>query len=74
MKFIFCVRVAQGSQVLQEVADVWRRFRAAKARRNVVDFDDLLGLTVALLQKDKGVLSALRTRWKHVLVDEFQVC
>ena len=40
--------------------------------QNAVDFDDLLGLTVALLRDHEGVRSAQHARFRHVLVDEFQ--
>jgi len=40
---------------------------------NAVDFDDLLGLTVALL-KHKDVRLLYNDKYKHILVDEFQVC
>eukprot|EP00983_Pelagomonas_calceolata_P098219 1158324-Pelagomonas_calceolata.AAC.2 len=39
---------------------------------NAVDFDDLLGLTVALLKR-KDVQSFYNNKFKCVLVDEFQV-
>lgn len=41
-----------------------RRLRAA----NGLDFDDLLGLTVALLRDSPGVADQLRTQFSHVLV------
>ena len=37
-----------------------------------MDFDDLLLLTVRLFQAAPDVLDAYRTRFKHILVDEFQ--
>ena len=40
---------------------------------NGIDFDDLLGLTVALLQTVPQVRQELQRRWQHILVDEFQV-
>lgn len=43
------------------------------AENNAVDFDDLLGLTVALLQQVPSVRQMLQDVWRHVLVDEFQV-
>ena len=39
---------------------------------NAVDFDDLLGLTVALLKR-RDVQWFYNSKFKHVLVDEFQV-
>ncbi len=38
-----------------------------------MNFDDLLGLSVALLQQHPTVRSELQQQWSHVLVDEFQV-
>ncbi|MEU8896279.1 DNA helicase PcrA [Nocardia sp. NPDC048505] len=45
-----------------------RRLRAA----NALDFDDLIGETVALLQKHPQVAEYYRRRFRHVLVDEYQ--
>ncbi len=39
---------------------------------NGADFDDLLGLTVALLQRVPGPRAELQRQWRHVMVDEFQ--
>ncbi|RMH84619.1 MAG: DNA helicase PcrA, partial [Actinomyces sp.] len=61
------------TQILEKrVADVFveyqRRLRAAGA----MDFDDLLGHTVALLRHHPDVLERWRRRFAHVLVDEYQ--
>lgn len=45
-----------------------RRLRAA----NALDFDDLIGETVGLLQKHPAVAEYYRRRFRHVLVDEYQ--
>ncbi|MFF0543479.1 UvrD-helicase domain-containing protein [Nocardia thailandica] len=45
-----------------------RRLRAA----NALDFDDLIGETVALLQSHPQVAEYYRRRFRHVLVDEYQ--
>ncbi|MBU0507876.1 UvrD-helicase domain-containing protein [bacterium] len=44
------------------------RLRAARA----VDFDDLLGLPLALFEKDSSVLELLQRKFDYVLIDEFQ--
>ena len=49
-------------------AEYQRRLRAASA----VDFDDLIGHTVAVLQLYPEVASYYRRRFRHVLVDEYQ--
>mgnify|MGYP002652348819 CR=1 FL=1 len=45
-----------------------RRLRGA----NALDFDDLIGETVALLQHHPQVADYYRRRFRHVLVDEYQ--
>ncbi|WP_067816401.1 DNA helicase PcrA [Nocardia inohanensis] len=45
-----------------------RRLRAA----NALDFDDLIGETVAILQKHPQVAEYYRRRFRHVMVDEYQ--
>ncbi|MEV6070350.1 DNA helicase PcrA [Nocardia sp. NPDC052001] len=45
-----------------------RRLRAA----NAMDFDDLIGETVAMLQRHPQVAEYYRRRFRHVLVDEYQ--
>lgn len=45
-----------------------RRLRAA----NALDFDDLIGETVAVLQAFPQIAQYYRRRFRHVLVDEYQ--
>jgi uncharacterized protein (TIGR00375 family) len=40
--------------------------------RNWVDFDDLIGLSAALLEADSAVAAQWRARFAHICVDEFQ--
>ncbi|QKT06410.1 UvrD-helicase domain-containing protein [Gordonia sp. X0973] len=55
--------------VLARVYDLYqRRLRAA----NAFDFDDLIGETVALLQRHPNVAQYYRRRFRHILVDEYQ--
>ena len=48
------------------------QYEAAKQSRNLCDFDDLLSLWLAFLEKDPSALQQLRQRFRHILVDEFQ--
>lgn len=41
-------------------------------RQGLLDFDDLLERSVAMLAENPGVLAAYRRRYPHVLVDEYQ--
>ena len=54
--------------VAEVYAEYQRRLRAA----NALDFDDLIGETVALLQGHPQIAQYYRRRFRHVLVDEYQ--
>jgi DNA helicase-2/ATP-dependent DNA helicase PcrA len=54
------------------VAEVMRAFAAEKHRRRVVDFDDLLAMTIDGLARDAAWADAVRWRFRHLLVDEAQ--
>ncbi len=57
------------ARVIAEVyAEYQRRLRAA----NALDFDDLIGETVAVLQAFPQIAQYYRRRFRHVLVDEYQ--
>lgn len=54
--------------VARVYAEYQRRLRAA----NALDFDDLIGETVGLLQQHPEIAEYYRRRFRHVLVDEYQ--
>jgi DNA helicase II / ATP-dependent DNA helicase PcrA len=54
--------------VAQAYAEYQRRLRAA----NALDFDDLIGETVAVLQRFPQIAQYYRRRFRHILVDEYQ--
>ena len=56
----------------RKVADVYAEYQARLRRAGAMDFDDLLGVTVELFQKNPDVLAHYRSRFRHVLVDEYQ--
>jgi DNA helicase II / ATP-dependent DNA helicase PcrA len=56
----------------RRIADVYKEYEQRLFAASAMDFDDLLLLTVRLLQSAPDVLDAYRTRFKQVLVDEFQ--
>jgi len=55
-----------------EVAVVYTAYQQALAARGDPDFGDIIRLAVQLLQEHPDVLAEVRTRYTHVLVDEFQ--
>ena len=54
------------------VARVYPRYEQALERNAAVDFDDLLGHTLRLLESDAAVRERYAERYLHVLIDEFQ--
>ena len=56
----------------ERLAAVYRRYQARLVAAGGVDFDDLLLLTVRLLDEVPEVLAWYRGLWRHVLVDEYQ--
>ncbi|MFI6775369.1 DNA helicase PcrA [Nocardia sp. NPDC050412] len=54
------------------VARVYTEYQRRLRSANAMDFDDLIGETVALLQNHPQVAEYYRRRFRHVLVDEYQ--
>ncbi|MEY2822484.1 MAG: hypothetical protein RLZZ485_120 [Actinomycetota bacterium] len=61
------------SNYMEEVvAEVYALYQKRLVDANAMDFDDLIGKTVELLQRFPQVRERYRNRFKHVLVDEYQ--
>jgi DNA helicase-2/ATP-dependent DNA helicase PcrA len=54
------------------IAEVMVRYQQEKQRRRLVDFDDLLMLAIRDLRADKSYAEAIRWRYRHLYVDEYQ--
>ena len=54
------------------IADLYQRYEEEKAKRRVVDFDDLLILALRDLNDDPDYAEARRWKCQHLFVDEFQ--
>ena len=55
-----------------EIASLYDRYETEKARRRVVDFDDLLWRLADALETDAEFAAVIRWRHRHLFVDEFQ--
>ena len=51
---------------------VYPLYQSKLRKNNALDFDDLLGETVLLLQTQPDVLDRLQNRYRYLLVDEYQ--
>ena len=56
----------------RRVADVYDEYQRRMVASNAMDFDDLLLNTVRLFREHPEVLEHYRTRFTHVLIDEYQ--
>ena len=57
----------------EEIASrLYRRYQALLTENNALDFDDILVKTVELFREDTATLERYRSRYAHVMVDEFQ--
>nr|BFE86406.1 hypothetical protein GCM10020093_090070 [Planobispora longispora] len=54
------------------LAEAYRNYQQRLTEAGAMDFDDLIMLTVTLLQIFPDVAEHYRRRWRHVLVDEYQ--
>jgi ATP-dependent DNA helicase UvrD/PcrA len=52
--------------------EAYERYEDGLRAQNVVDFDDLLLLTEKLLQSHADVLQRLQSRWRYLMIDEYQ--
>jgi DNA helicase-2/ATP-dependent DNA helicase PcrA len=55
-----------------QLARLYARYEARLRAAGALDFDDLLGLTVRLLETQPAVRERYAERWRYVLVDEYQ--
>jgi DNA helicase-2/ATP-dependent DNA helicase PcrA len=62
----------QGDKTMLKVGDVYEVYDREKARKLLMDFDDLLVDTYKLLNENESIRSKYSDRFLHVLVDEFQ--
>jgi DNA helicase-2/ATP-dependent DNA helicase PcrA len=56
----------------RRISDVYTEYQRRLHDASAVDFDDLLVLAVRLFREHPEALQRYRSRFKHVLVDEFQ--
>lgn len=53
-------------------AIIWPLYEQALAKRQALDFDDLLLKVVKLLQKESKILEYYQRRWPYLHIDEYQ--
>ncbi len=61
-----------GEELPRIVAEVFGEYQRRLRAANALDFDDLIGETVAVLQAFPQIAQYYRRRFRHILVDEYQ--
>lgn len=56
----------------QRIASVYEEYEKALNNNNAIDFDDMLMLTVKLLEQNAEVRQQYYDRFQHIMVDEYQ--
>jgi DNA helicase-2/ATP-dependent DNA helicase PcrA len=56
----------------EKVSDIFRLYQQRLVEASAVDFDDILSLTVEILQAFPEVLERWQNRFQYILVDEYQ--
>jgi DNA helicase-2/ATP-dependent DNA helicase PcrA len=54
------------------IAEIFALYQKRLVSANAMDFDDLIGKTVELLQRFPEARSRFRSRFRHILIDEYQ--
>ena len=54
------------------IAEIFALYQKRLAAANAMDFDDLIGKTVEVLQRFPEARARYRSRFRHILVDEYQ--
>jgi DNA helicase-2/ATP-dependent DNA helicase PcrA len=61
-----------GDDLARITAEVYGEYQRRLRTANALDFDDLIGETVAVLQTYPQIAQYYRRRFRHILVDEYQ--
>jgi DNA helicase-2/ATP-dependent DNA helicase PcrA len=65
-------RPAPGGFAPQEVARLMTSYEDVKNERGVIDFEDVLLLTAAMISQRRDVAEEVRGQYRHFVVDEYQ--
>lgn len=55
-----------------QMANVYREYQKRMVQNNALDFDDLIFKTLELFTRDKEVLDIYQSRFRYIMVDEYQ--
>ncbi|MFA6815522.1 MAG: UvrD-helicase domain-containing protein [Lentisphaeria bacterium] len=56
----------------EEIAIAYRRYQERMKQMDMIDFDDMLTLTVKLLQENPNILEGYQKKYTYLTIDEYQ--
>ena len=56
----------------QQIAKVYEEYEAYLLENNLVDFDDLIGLTYKLLEENPELAKTTSEKYQYIMIDEYQ--
>ncbi len=56
----------------KQIAKIYLNYEQALRQAGAIDFDDLLLFTVKLLEKHEDIRAELTSRWRYLMIDEYQ--
>ncbi len=59
-------------QMHKQIVQIYKTYQENMLRGNSMDFDDILVYAVKLFRENPDVLDAYQTRFRHIMVDEYQ--
>ncbi|HOD42951.1 MAG TPA: UvrD-helicase domain-containing protein, partial [Candidatus Wallbacteria bacterium] len=62
----------ESSHIDSIIEKIYKLYNKKLRQNNAVDFDDIIFLTASLLKNNDSVLKTYSTRFKYILVDEYQ--
>jgi DNA helicase-2/ATP-dependent DNA helicase PcrA len=63
---------SKAKNVLEDISKVYQSFEDLKRAERVIDFEDVLLLTVGMLEEDRNVRERIRDQYRYFTVDEYQ--
>ncbi len=56
----------------KQIAKIYLRYEAVLKQAGAIDFDDLLLYAVKMLETNSDIHNELASRWRHLMIDEYQ--
>lgn len=59
-------------QDIEHLIKLYKKYKEDLRDRNLLDFNDLITLTIKIISESEDIKNALRSKYQYIMVDEFQ--